>query len=127
MNVVFLGGGLDLAFTCNRILYIFVQKHPPSLWRSCVPSLIPVHQCSSIIDLWPCHIDYSVGSRTLILCSVVQHQNPRRDRTQKIRDPAVAHRWMRVRFFLLYTAIDHLQVMGRFVRRTVALQVFPDT
>jgi hypothetical protein len=26
-------------------------------------SLIPVHHCSSIIDLWSCHIEESVGSR----------------------------------------------------------------
>jgi hypothetical protein len=28
-----------------------------------VPSLIPVHQCSSIVDLWPCHTLTGVGSR----------------------------------------------------------------
>jgi hypothetical protein len=43
--------GQDLALQCIPILYIFAPKHPPSLGRSCVPSLISVHHCSSIVDL----------------------------------------------------------------------------
>jgi hypothetical protein len=43
---------------------IIGQKHISSFQRSCVPSLVSAHHCSSIVDLWPCHTSRSVGSRS---------------------------------------------------------------
>jgi hypothetical protein len=43
------------------------QKPCSSCWRSCVPSLIPAHECTRIVCPWPCHIDKSVHSRLLFL------------------------------------------------------------
>ncbi len=48
-------------------MYIVVQNHFSSFRRSCVPSLISVHHCSSIVDLWPCHTLTGVGSRSKII------------------------------------------------------------
>jgi hypothetical protein len=45
------------------MLYIVVQKQFSSFRRSCVPSLISVHQCSAFADLWACHTLTGVGSR----------------------------------------------------------------
>jgi hypothetical protein len=36
-----------------------------------VSSLIPMHHCSSMVDLWPCPIDESVGSSATVLAGSI--------------------------------------------------------
>jgi hypothetical protein len=52
---------LDAVHICTEIVFIFQE-----ILRA---SLILVHQCSSIIDLWPCHTLTGVGSRRTISIS----------------------------------------------------------
>jgi hypothetical protein len=61
---------------------IFVQKHFSSIRRSCLPSLILVHHCMAIVDLWSRHTLTGVDSRAAEECVAKRRGSGNRHRSR---------------------------------------------